>query len=165
MAIFNNDYIKIITSSVVVYLFVIVAIRLFGKKEISQLSVIDLVFVLLISNSVQNAMVGSNSTLSGGLVAAGSLFIINFIFKQLLYSFPKFSNFVQGETLLLIYKGKVNRQNTKAAKITLDELMQALREHGVSRIEDVNLAVLEIDGDISVITDEFNPKIVKKRKS
>ncbi|MCE5225568.1 MAG: hypothetical protein LLG05_06860, partial [Porphyromonadaceae bacterium] len=66
MAIFNNDYIKIITSSVVVYLFVIVAIRLFGKKEISQLSVIDLVFVLLISNSVQNAMVGSNSTLSGG---------------------------------------------------------------------------------------------------
>jgi uncharacterized membrane protein YcaP (DUF421 family) len=165
MAIFNNDYIKIIISSVAVYLFVIVAIRLFGKKELSQLSVIDLVFVLLISNSVQNAMVGSNSTLSGGLVAAGSLFIMNFIFKQLLYRFPKFSNFVQGETLLLIYKGKVNKQNTRAARITSDELMQALREHGVSKIEDVNLAVLEVDGDISVITDEFNPKIVKKRKS
>lgn len=87
MTVFENEYIRIIISSGVIYLFIIAAIRLFGKKQISQLSVIDLVFILLISNSVQNAMVGSNSTLTGGLVAAGSLFIMNFIFKQLLYRF------------------------------------------------------------------------------
>ena len=65
MPFFNHGYIQIIISTVAVYLFIIIAIRLFGKKELSQLSVVDLVFILLISNSVQNAMVGSNTTLAG----------------------------------------------------------------------------------------------------
>lgn len=82
MGIFQNIYVQIVLSSAAVYIFVVFAIRLFGKKELSQLSVIDLVFVLLISNSVQNAMVGSDSTLPGGLVAAGTLFIINFALKK-----------------------------------------------------------------------------------
>jgi uncharacterized membrane protein YcaP (DUF421 family) len=73
-----NEYTSIILRSVVVYLFIVIAIRLFGKKEIAQLSVIDLVFILLISNSVQNAMVGQNTSLEGGLIAAVSLFAVNF---------------------------------------------------------------------------------------
>ena len=77
--------------------FIIVAIRIFGKKELAQLSVIDLVFILLISNSVQNAMVGNNSSLPGGLAAALGLFIANYIFKQLLKAFPKFGKIAQGD--------------------------------------------------------------------
>lgn len=73
MEFINNGYVQIVISSVAVYVFIIIAIRLFGKKELSQLSVIDLVFILLISNSVQNAMVGSNVSLSGGLAAAGRM--------------------------------------------------------------------------------------------
>jgi len=165
MAFFQNEYIKIIISSVVVYLFVIVAIRLFGKKELSQLSVTDLVFVLLISNSVQNAMVGSNSTFIGGLVAACALFITNAIFKEFLYRFPKFSKFVQGEELLLIYRGKINLKNIKKAKITMDEIMQIIREHGVSEIEDVDLAILEVDGNISVLSNDFTNRTLKTRKT
>ena len=165
MIIFENGYIRIIISSVVIYLFIIVAIRFFGKKELSQLSVIDLVFILLISNSVQNAMVGSNSTLLGGLVSAGTLFITNYIFKQILYRFPKFSSLIQGETLMLIYNGKLIKENTAKAKLTIDEIMEALREHGVSQIEDVDLAVLEVDGNISVLSKGFSNKTVKKRKS
>ena len=79
----NNNYVRIVVSTLAVYLFIVVAIRLFGKKELAQLSVVDLVFILLISNSVQNAMVGPDSTLSGGLVAATSLFIVNYILKYL----------------------------------------------------------------------------------
>lgn len=165
MAFFNNQYVQIVISSIVVYLFIVIAIRLFGKKELSQLSVVDLVFILLISNAVQNAMVGSNSTLSGGLVAAGALFITNYIFKQFLFRFPQFSNLVQGESLMLIYKGKLNIQNTAKAKMTMDEIMEALREHGVSRIEDVDLAVIEVDGNISVLSDEYKHRTVKKRKA
>lgn len=165
MAFFNNQYVQIVISSIVVYLFIVIAIRLFGKKELSQLSVVDLVFILLISNAVQNAMVGSDSTLSGGLVAAGALFITNYIFKQFLFRFPKFSNLVQGESLMLIYKGKLNIQNTAKAKMTMDEIMEALREHGVSRIEDVDLAVIEVDGNISVLSDEYRRRTVKKRKA
>lgn len=165
MAFFDNDYVHIIISTVAVYLFIVVAIRLFGKKELSQLSVVDLVFILLISNAVQNAMVGSNSTLTGGLIAAGSLFITNYIFKLLLYRFPRFDRFIQGETLLLIYKGKLNRGNIVKAKLTINEIMEAVREHGVSQIEDVDLAVLEVDGNISVLSKEFSHMTVNSIKS
>ena len=165
MDIFQNNYVQIILSSIVVYLFVILAIRFFGKKELSQLSVIDLVFVLLISNSVQNAMVGSDSTLLGGLVAAATLFIVNYIFKQFMYHFPKFSRLIQGESVLLIYKGKPIRENITKSMLTMDELMEAIREHGVRAIEDVDLAILEVDGNISVLSNDFKDRSKNKIKS
>ena len=91
-----NNYFHIIISTMAVYLFIVIAIRLFGKKELAQLSVVDLVFILLISNAVQNAMVGPDSTLSGGLVAASTLFVLNYIFKSLQYRYPRFSKVIQG---------------------------------------------------------------------
>lgn len=160
-----NGYLQIVLSSITVYLFIILAIRLFGKKELAQLSVFDLVFILLISNAVQNAMVGPDNTLLGGLTAAGALFVINFAFKYLLYKFPKLGRVIQGEPLLLIYRGKINHKNMEKAKITLDEIKEAIREHGVSLIEDVDLAVLENDGNISVLSDDYKKRTVKKRKA
>lgn len=164
MQFFNNEYVQIIISTVAVYLFIIIAIRLFGKKELSQLSVVDLVFILLISNSVQNAMVGSNSTLAGGLIAAGALFVVNYLFKLILYRFPKVNRIVEGETLMLIYKGKLIHKNIEKAKLSIDEIMEAIREHGVSRISEVDLAVLEVDGNISVLSNEFSRMTVNKLK-
>ena len=157
-------YGKIILSSVSVYLFIVIAIRLSGKKELTQLSVIDLVFILLISNAVQNAMVGTDSSLTGGLVAATSLFIVNSLFKRIMYRFPKLNKLIQGEPLLLIYHGKLNRKNMIEAKISIEEIMEAIREHGVAEVEQVNLAVLEVDGNISVISHEIKHKTIKKRK-
>jgi len=158
-------YVRIILSSVAVYFFIIIAIRLFGKKELSQLSVVDLVFILLISNAVQNAMVGSNTSLSGGLIAATALFLTNFIFKNILYRFPKFGKIIQGEAAMLVYEGRINKDNMARNKISMDELMEAVREHGISEIEDVDLAVLEVDGNISVLSDQYQHKTIKKRKS
>jgi len=160
----SEGYLKIVLSSVAVYLFIIVAIRLFGKKELAQLSIIDLVFILLISNAVQNAMVGSDSSLAGGLVAASSLFIVNYLFKYLLYRFPKLGNIVQGTVLLLIYKGQMNVPNMLKARISSEELLEEVREHGVSEIHEVDLAVLEIDGNISIISNEYKHRTVRKRK-
>ena len=159
-----QGYLKIVLSSVAVYLFIIIAIRLFGKKELAQLSIIDLTFILLISYSVQNAMVGSDSTLAGGLVAASSLFIVNYLFKYLLYRFPKLSNIVQGADLLLIYKGQLNEPNMAKARITREEIVEAVREHGVSEIREVDLAVLETDGNISIISNEYKHHTIRKRK-
>ena len=76
-----EGYLNIALKSIAVYVFIVAAIRVFGKKEFAQLSIIDLVFILLISNSVQNAMVGADSSLEGGLVAAFSLFLMNYVFK------------------------------------------------------------------------------------
>jgi uncharacterized membrane protein YcaP (DUF421 family) len=161
---FSEGYLKIALSSLAVYLFIIIAIRLFGKKELAQLSVIDLVFILLISNSVQNAMVGSDSSLSGGIVAATTLFIANYLFKYLLYRFPGFSIIVQGADLLLIYKGQLNETNLGKARITREELLEAVREHGVSEFREVDLAVLETDGNISIISNEYKHRTARKRK-
>ena len=154
----HNTYAQIILRCIAVYLFVLIAIRIFGKKELAQLSVVDLVFILLISNAVQNAMVGPDTTLSGGIVAAAALFIINFSFKQLLYRNKKISEFVQGAAILLIYKGAPQLDNLKKAEITLEELEAAVREHGVEEIKHVDLAMLEVDGNVSIISDDFQNK-------
>lgn len=154
----HNPYIEIVIRAVCVYLFMIIAIRIFGKKELAQLSVIDLVFILLISNAVQNAMVGPDTSLQGGLVAATALFLVNYTFKQLLYRNKKLNNLVQGESILLIYKGQPNMENCKKAEITIEELEAAAREHGAKDIQKVDLAVLEVDGNISVISDDYQKR-------
>lgn len=163
--IINNEYIRIIGSAIAVYLFIVIFIRLFGKKELAQLSVVDLVFILLISNAVQNAMVGDNTTLGGGLVAAASLFVVNYLMKFLQFRFSRFSNLVQGKALMLIYKGEIDESHLKQAKISHEELMEAIREHGISTVAEVDLAILEVDGNISVLSDKYQKKTVKKRKT
>jgi len=153
----------VVIRSVIVYLFIIGAIRLFGKKELSQLSVIDLVFVLLISNSVQNAMVGPDTTLLGGLIAALTLFLVNAFLKDLVFKNKKFGALLQGDPLMLVYKGKIFENHLKKAKITDDELKAAVREHGVKSTKDVDLAILEVDGNISVLSHDFTKKTRKRR--
>ena len=155
---------EIILRSVVVYLFIIVAIRLFGKKEFSQLTIIDLVFILLISNSVQNAMVGTNSSLLGGIVAAVSLFITNYLLKIFLFKNRTASRLFQGDPVMLIHEGVVLKEHLKKEHITIEELELAAREHGVSSLNDVNLAILEIDGSISILSDSYQKHSKKKRR-
>ena len=164
MQTFITDYWPVIYSSSAVYLFIVVAIRLFGKKEFAQLSVVDLVFVLLISNAVQNAMVGPNTTLSGGIVAATTLFIVNYCFKYLLFKFPKLQGIIAGEPKVLIYKGRVHEGNLAKARISINELLETVREHGCASIHDVNLAILEVDGNISVLSNDFNQRSTHQRE-
>ncbi|MGA2668534.1 MAG: YetF domain-containing protein [Ignavibacteria bacterium] len=160
-----QESLDIIIRSVIVYLFIVVAIRLFGKKEIAQLSVVDLVFILLISNAVQNAMVGPSTSLYGGLVAAFALFVVNFIFKNLLFRSKKFTDILEGHATMLVYRGKVVQKNLESSKISMEELESAVREHGVMSIGDVDLAVLEIDGNISVLSEDFRRKTTRRRKA
>ena len=162
---FANNYVRIIFSTLVIYLFIVIAIRLFGKKELAQLSVVDMVFILLISNAVQNAMVGPDSTLSGGLVAATTLFVVNYIYKYLLFRFPKLGKIIEGDAIMLIYKGKIIDEHVRKAQITVDELLEAVREHGVASVKDVDLAILEVDGNISVLSNAYQKKTVKRRKA
>lgn len=154
----------IIFRAAAIYLFIIVAIRLFGKRELSQLSIVDLVLILLISNSVQNAMVGSDSSLVGGLVAAATLFVLNWILKNLLLRSKKFNKVLQGSPVMLVYKGHIIRKHLMAAEISEDELNTAIREHGVENIEDIDLAILEVDGNISVLSHNFQKKTLRKRR-
>ena len=98
-----NPYLDIILRSVSVYLFMIIALRIFGKKELSQLNTADVILILLISNSVQNAMVGSNVSLLGGITAAVALFLINFLFKRIMLKSKFIKNLVQDKPEILIF--------------------------------------------------------------
>ncbi len=153
----------IVLRSIVVYFFIIIALRVFGKREITQLSVFDLVFILLISNSVQNAMVGPNNSLLGGIVAASSLFIANAIIGYITFRSKKINQLLQGDAIMLIYQGKILKSHLKNALISKEELEETIREHGVAKVEDVNLAVLETDGNISVIANNFQHRTTKRR--
>lgn len=141
-----------------VYIFIVLSIRVFGKKELAQLSVTDLVFILLISNSVQNAMVGPDNSLLGGIIAATALFITNYGFKKIIYRNKKIGSWIQGESVMLIYKGVLQLQNLKRSDITIEELEAAVREHGVANIKNVDLATLEVDGNISIISHNFQKR-------
>ena len=154
---------EIILRSGAVYLFILIAIRLFGKKELSQLSTSDLVLILLISNAVQNAMVGSDSSLGGGVIAALTLFIINYLFKLLMYKNQKVTQLIEGSHVMLIYKGVINKESLLKEKITEDELEAVVREHGVLSSADVELAVLERDGNISVVSKDLSGQTFHKR--
>ncbi|RDC61658.1 DUF421 domain-containing protein [Adhaeribacter pallidiroseus] len=149
------NYLQVAGRAVAVYLFIILAIRLFGKKELTQLSVVDLVFILLISNSVQNAMVGPDTTLAGGLIAAAALFGTNYFLKLTIYRSRIWSKLIQGEPVMLIYKGKLKDENLRKVHLSRTELEVAAREHGLQDLKEVDLAVLEVDGNISILTQDF----------
>lgn len=162
-----NHYLEIVIRCVAIYFFMLVALRVFGKKELSQLNTADVILILLISNAVQNAMVGNNTSLWGGIVAAGVLFFINFILKRLMFKYKKFGEFMLEKPEILVHNGKLDFKTLSKLNITNDELKEAMREHGVEHFADVKLAMLEIDGNISIISGNIDLKQThfKRRKN
>lgn len=153
-----NAYFDIIIRSAAVYFFMVIALRVFGKKELSQLNTADVILILLISNSVQNAMVGSNTSLYGGLAAATVLFGINFILKKLMFRYKIFNEIMQEKPIILIHNGNLDFKTLSKLNISSEELKEVIREHGVEHFGDVKLAILEADGNISIISGKINLK-------
>nr|WP_315224317.1 YetF domain-containing protein [uncultured Flavobacterium sp.] len=151
-----SPYLDIIFRSVAVYFFMTIALRLFGKKELSQLNTGDIILILLVSNSVQNAMVGPDTSLLGGLIAALALFIINYGIKKLEHKYPKLNTLLLDKPEILIHDGKLDFKTLSKLDITNEELKEAMREHGVEYFYEVKLAMLEIDGTISIISKNSN---------
>jgi uncharacterized membrane protein YcaP (DUF421 family) len=135
----------------IIYLALLVGIRLTGSRQLGQMSAFDLVLLLIIANAVQNAMVGPDTSLAGGLVAAGVLLFWHQVINRLRRSSRAFSRLLAGEGILLISDGAILEDQLRRAGVTRDELLQALREHGVPTIDQVRLAALEPDGAVSVI--------------
>ena len=153
-----NPYLEIVLRSICVYLFMIIALRIFGKKELSQLNTADVILILLISNSVQNAMVGSNSSLLGGILAAFALFLINLIFKKTMLHSKFIKEMLQDKPEILTHNGKIEFKALSKLGISSEELQEAMREHGVEFYKDVKLAMFEIDGSISIISGDKDLK-------
>jgi uncharacterized membrane protein YcaP (DUF421 family) len=141
----------IILRTVLVYAALLIGLRLAGKREIGQMTVFDLIVLLLIANAVQNAMVGPDSSLTGGILAAAVLLVLNAVLSWLLQQYPRLRKLVEGSPTLLILHGQVLNDKMRREGIDIETLETALREHGITDREDVEMAVLEIDGTISVV--------------
>jgi uncharacterized membrane protein YcaP (DUF421 family) len=137
--------------TVVVYVVLLVLMRLAGKREIGQMTAFDLVVLLIISNAVQNAMIGPDTSLNGGLLAVVCLLVVNRLVDRIGLRSTWFERSVVGEPTLLIHDGVLLHAHLRAEGVTEDEVRQALREHGIEDLTAVKLAVLEVDGTISVV--------------
>lgn len=150
--------VEIVLRTAVVYLVVLLGVRLSGKREVGQMTPFDLVLLLLISNSVQNAMTGPDTSVLGGVAAAVTLLLLNYGVGELSGFNRRFRKVVEGQPSLLVHDGKVITEHMKKEHVSMDELQRALREHGISTCSEVALAVLEVDGAISCLKyDEISP--------
>ncbi len=134
-----------------VYLAVVLGLRLSGKREIGQMTLFDLVLLLLLANAVQNAMVGPDTSLIGGILAAGVLLALNLAVASLRLRWQPLRALLEGMPTLLVLHGRVLERNLRQEGLDLELLEAALREHGITDIREVEMAVLEVDGSISVV--------------
>ena len=143
----------------VIYFLVLIGIRLSGKREVGQMTPFDLTLLLLLSNSVQNAMTGPDTSLWGGAVAAATLLVMNYLLAEVSGVNRRFRKFVQGQPTLLVHDGQLIPAHLAREHVSMDELERALREHGVATYQETALAVLEVDGSISVLKyDDIEPR-------
>jgi len=149
---------QIALRTAVIYLVVLIGVRLSGKREVGQMTPFDLTLLLLLSNSVQNAMTGPDTSLAGGVVAATTLLVLNYVIGALSGRNTRFRHVVQGEPSLLVHDGQAIESHMDREHVSMDELERALREHGIANVRDVALAVLEVDGSISCMKyDDIKP--------
>ena len=147
----ETSLIEVVARTGAVYAFLFVVLRVMGKREISQFTPFDLVLLLILANAVQNAMVGTNSSLAAGFAAALTLLSLNFLLNLLLARQVRLRHWLEGVPTLLLRHGRVEWPALRREHLDIEELMTAIREHGIETAQEVDLAILELDGSISVI--------------
>lgn len=146
---------------IIIYFFLVLVFRLSGKRELVQLNPFDLVVLLTISNTVQNAIIGDDNSLAGGMIGATSLVITNYLVVRFLYDHRKLDQLVEGSPDVLIQGGKIRKQNLKRELITMAQLEAAARKQGFSSLAEVDQCVLEPGGTLTFIGKK--PDVEEKR--
>jgi len=153
-----------IARPVVVYAFLVLGLRLAGKRELSQLNPFDLVVLLLLSNVVQNAIIGEDSSVTGGLLGAASLLAVNHVVVRFLFRHERLDRMIEGEPDVLIDEGRVLTDHLSGETITVQELEVAARKQGFASLADVERAVLEAGGGITFVAKKPKPEDVRHRE-
>jgi len=146
---------------IIIYFFLVLVFRLSGKRELVQLNPFDLVVLLTISNTVQNAIIGDDNSLAGGMIGATSLVITNYLVVRFLYDRRKLDQLVEGRPDVLIQGGKIRRNNLKRELITMPQLEAAARKQGFGSLSEVDQCILEPGGTLSFIGKK--PDVEEKR--
>ena len=165
---FNVDWSVIITPgisilekvfrAVVVYAFLILGLRIAGKRELSQLNPFDIVVLFLLSNTVQNSLIGNDNSLLGGIVGAAILFIINYIVVRFIYYNSKAENLLEGSKNILIEHGIIKKDKLKKELISIDELEMAAHRQGFESLDEIDKSEIDPDGAITFIPKKPTPR-------
>jgi uncharacterized membrane protein YcaP (DUF421 family) len=154
---------EIILRTAVVYVVVLFLLRAAGKRELGQMSPVDLVVILVIANAVQNAMTGGDNSLIGGIIAATTLVAVNTAFARVGHRVPYLQHLFESQPTPLVLRGKLIKRNLERENVEEDELMMAVREHGLESLAGVESAYLERDGSISIIPKDAPGKAGSRR--
>jgi uncharacterized membrane protein YcaP (DUF421 family) len=138
-------------STTAVYLFLILLLRLFGRRELGQLSVIDLIVVLVLGSAVETAMIHGNLTLPAGLVSAGTLLVLNKLLTLVFLRSKRLRHLVGGGPMLLVHDGELVADHLRKAGMTPADVAEAIRGRGYDDVSEVRFAVLETDGEVTVV--------------
>jgi uncharacterized membrane protein YcaP (DUF421 family) len=147
----ETPVVALIVRSVVVYVFLGIALRIAGRRELAQMTAFDLVLLLVLANAVQNSINAGDNSLAGGLVCAATLLAVNFAVAEAAYRWRWFERLVQGKPLTLVRNGKLVMRNMKRERVTLEELRSALRKQGIDGVSQCRQAVLESDGTLTAV--------------
>ena len=142
---------QLLLRSVAVYVFLVVSLRLAGRRELGQLTSFDLVLLLILSNAVQNSINAGDNSLGGGLVSAAALLFLNALFGRAAFRWKGFERLVGGRPIPLVTDGRIHLGAMRKERITLEELRSALRKQGIQRVRDCKQVVLEPDGTLTAV--------------
>lgn len=164
MFVLGIPLIEKILRPIVVYMFLVVSLRLSGKRELVQLNPFDLVVLLTLSNTVQNAIIGDDNSVSGGLIGATSLLLINYLVVRFLYGHSKLEEIVEGQSDVLIEDGKVRAARLKKELITIPQIEAAARKQGFDSLSDVDKCILEPSGTLSFVAKKPATEDIRHRE-
>ena len=149
---------------VVVYFFLVVGLRMAGKRELAQLNPFDLVVLLTLSNTVQNAIIGDDNSVTGGVIGAATLLLVNYLVVRYLYKHPKVERVVEGDECVLIENGQIRDAAMAKEVLTLQELAAVANRQGFGSLAEVDRAVLEPSGTISFVAKKPEPDETRHRE-
>src|SRR3954447_502899 len=147
-----------IVRPILVYVFLIIGLRLAGKRELAQLNPFDLIVLLTLSNTVQNSIIGDDNSVTGGILGASTLLAVNYFVVRFLYNHERWEHIIEGNCDVLIENGKIQHENLKRELLTVNELETAAHRQGFASLADVDRAVLEVGGTISFFASTPTPE-------
>lgn len=152
-----------ILRSLIVYTFLLIMFRLLGKRQVGQMTPFDLIVLLIVSNVLQNAMIGPDNSVTGGLIGGLTVLATNWLVGRVAFASPRLERAIEGVPTLLVHEGRLVETNLRRETISREELLSNLRSQGVFDLREVRTAILEPSGKLSILRQEPNPESKKSR--
>ena len=153
-----------IIRTLLVFVFLVIALRIAGRREIAQLNPFDFVVLLVLSNTLQNAVIGNDNSVSGGMVSAATLLFANWAVNRFMVAHPSLETLLNGTKRVLVAKGVVNEQALKRELITRQELEMAAHKQGIADPSEIESAEIDPDGELFFVAKAVSPKLSEQRQ-